>query len=99
VSSTGFAASTLGPAFASAASWLLKAPIWAYRLTLSAFIGHGCRYHPTCSAYALEAIDAHGPLRGGLLAARRLARCHPWGKSGIDPVPSPRDQEIRRSEP
>ena len=67
--------------------WAVKLPIWAYRLTLSAFIGHACRYHPTCSAYALEAVDTHGPLRGGLLALKRIGRCHPWGGSGVDPVP------------
>lgn len=48
-----------------------------------------CRYFPSCSAYAVEAIDVHGPLRGGWLAARRLARCRPGGGRGVDPVPSP----------
>jgi hypothetical protein len=47
----------------------------------------GCRYLPTCSEYAVEAVDRHGPLRGTVLAVRRLARCHPWGGHGIDPVP------------
>jgi len=47
----------------------------------------GCRYLPTCSEYATEAIDRHGPARGSLLAARRIARCGPWGGHGIDPVP------------
>lgn len=46
-----------------------------------------CRFHPTCSTYALEALETHGALRGTLLAARRLARCHPWGRFGYDPVP------------
>ncbi|GAD55216.1 protein YidD [Limimaricola cinnabarinus LL-001] len=50
-------------------------------------VGHGCRFHPTCSAYALEALERHGGLRGGWLTLRRLARCHPWGGSGIDNVP------------
>ena len=81
--------------------WVVKAPIWAYRLTLSAFVGHACRYHPTCSAYALEAVDTHGPFRGGLMALKRIGRCHPWGGSGLDLVPA-NDKEnspnIRRSE-
>ena len=67
--------------------WIMKAPIWAYRFTLSSFLGNACRYHPTCSAYALEAIDTHGALRGSILAVKRIGRCHPWGGSGLDLVP------------
>ena len=67
--------------------WLLKGAVLAYRYTLSPFIGHGCRFRPTCSEYALEAIERYGALKGGWLAARRLARCHPWGGCGYDPVP------------
>jgi uncharacterized protein len=66
---------------------LLQALVWAYRLTLSPLIGPVCRYQPSCSAYALEAIEAHGPIAGLWLAARRILRCHPWGGSGLDPVP------------
>lgn len=66
---------------------LLSLPVHAYRLTLSPFLGHGCRYQPTCSAYALDALDRHGAVRGGYMAMRRLGRCHPWGQSGWDPVP------------
>ena len=66
---------------------LLKAPIYAYRWLISPWLPAHCRYRPTCSAFALEAIDAHGMLRGGWIAAKRLARCHPWGGSGYDPVP------------
>ena len=58
-----------------------------YQLTLSPFVGFNCRYLPTCSAYAIEAIETHGALRGGWLAVRRVLRCHPWGGSGYDPVP------------
>lgn len=66
---------------------LLALPIRAYRLIFSPWVGHGCRFHPTCSAYALEALRIHGGLRGGWLILHRLARCHPWGGSGIDNVP------------
>jgi putative membrane protein insertion efficiency factor len=54
---------------------------------ISPVLGPSCRYLPTCSEYALTALEAHGLLRGGWLAVRRLTRCHPWGGSGYDPVP------------
>jgi len=63
--------------------------IRAYQLTLSPLLGGSCRFLPTCSAYAIEALRAHGAARGTLLAARRLAACHPLGRSGFDPVPAP----------
>lgn len=66
---------------------LVALPVRAYRLIFSPWVGHNCRYQPTCSAYAMEALHKHGGLRGGLLAARRIARCHPWGGDGYDPVP------------
>jgi hypothetical protein len=69
------------------AAWIIALPIRAYRLVLSPYVGHGCRFHPTCSAYALEALDKHGAARGLWLTVRRIARCHPWGGSGIDNVP------------
>jgi putative membrane protein insertion efficiency factor len=59
----------------------------AYRLVISPLYGQVCRYHPSCSAYALEAVEKHGALRGSWLAVRRLARCHPWTPGGYDPVP------------
>ena len=68
-------------------TWILKAPILAYRLTLSPFVGRNCRYLPTCSQYALDALDRHGPWIGLWLTLRRLGRCHPWGGHGFDPVP------------
>lgn len=71
----------------SPAARLLALPVRAYRLLLSPWLGHACRYQPTCSAYALEALERHGALRGGWLAARRIGRCHPWGGAGYDPVP------------
>lgn len=61
-------------------------PIRAWRL-VSANLAPRCRYHPSCSEYALDALEHHGAGRGGWLAVRRLARCHPWGGSGYDPVP------------
>ena len=59
----------------------------AYRLLLSPFLPPRCRFHPSCSAYALGALERHGALRGSWLTARRLARCHPFHPGGIDPVP------------
>ena len=66
---------------------IIALPVRAYRLILSPWVGHSCRYQPTCSAYALEALEKHGAFRGSLLAARRIGRCHPLGSSGYDPVP------------
>lgn len=63
--------------------WFLK----AYRLLISPLYGQVCRYHPSCSAYALEAVTVHGALKGSWLGARRLSRCHPWAAGGYDPVP------------
>ncbi len=58
-----------------------------YRITLSAYIGNQCRFYPTCSHYAEEAIKTHGPAKGILLAVKRLLKCHPWHEGGFDPVP------------
>lgn len=66
---------------------LLIALIRGYQLTLSPFLGGSCRFLPTCSAYAREAVERHGAWRGSWLALRRLSRCHPLGASGFDPVP------------
>ncbi|MDU8946323.1 membrane protein insertion efficiency factor YidD [Ovoidimarina sediminis] len=68
-------------------AWLLSLPVRAYRLIFSPWVGFNCRYDPTCSAYALEALRTHGGLRGGWLALRRILRCHPWGGMGVDDVP------------
>lgn len=70
---------------------LLILLVRAYRLLFSPWVGHGCRFTPTCSEYALESLKLHGGIKGGWLTVRRLIRCHPWGGSGIDNVPdSPR---------
>lgn len=66
---------------------ILSLPVRGYRLILSPWVGLGCRYQPTCSAYALEAFDRHGGLKGGWLTLHRICRCHPWGGHGYDPVP------------
>jgi putative membrane protein insertion efficiency factor len=66
---------------------LLALPVHGYRLVLSPWVGHACRFQPTCSAYALEALERHGAAKGGWLAFRRVLRCHPGGGSGIDNVP------------
>ena len=75
----------------SLAAAALIAAIKAYRLTLSPWLGRQCRYLPTCSVYAEEAVQRSGAARGAWLAAKRLGRCHPWGSSGYDPVPEPDD--------
>ena len=73
--------------FARATERLMLGLIRAYQLTLSPWLGRQCRYTPTCSAYAAEAIRRFGPRRGAWLALKRLGRCHPWGAAGYDPVP------------
>jgi putative membrane protein insertion efficiency factor len=66
---------------------ILLALIRAYQWLLSPFVGHHCRFHPTCSHYAADAIRTHGAIKGTVLAARRLLRCHPWHEGGVDLVP------------
>lgn len=68
-------------------AFLFSLPVRLYRLLFSPWVGNGCRYHPTCSAYSLEALRKHGGLKGAWLTLRRIGRCHPWGGSGIDDVP------------
>lgn len=72
-----------------AVALLLRGLILVYRYGLSPVLGPHCRYTPTCSAYAEEAIRLHGPVRGGWVALRRISRCHPWGETGYDPVSIP----------
>ncbi|MBK1729386.1 membrane protein insertion efficiency factor YidD [Halorhodospira halophila] len=72
--------------------WLLIGVIRTYQYAVSPFLGPRCRFLPTCSEYAAEAISRHGPLRGGWLAAKRLGKCHPWHPGGLDPVPERTDR-------
>jgi len=69
------------------AQTMLVAAIRLYQVVLSPLLGKRCRFYPSCSSYALEAVGRHGPWRGSLLAARRLLRCHPFHPGGYDPVP------------
>ena len=76
------------PNLEQALNWALRMMIRCYQLTISPLLRPSCRYLPSCSDYAVEAIGRHGVLIGLVLALRRLARCHPWGGSGYDPVPA-----------
>lgn len=67
--------------------FILLIPVYIYKYAISPFTPASCRYTPTCSAYAIEAVTIHGPFKGTWLAAKRIARCNPWGSSGYDPVP------------
>ena len=68
-------------------AWPLLLLVQIYRVTISPLLGTVCRFEPTCSRYAIEALRAHGAFRGTVLITKRIARCHPWGDSGYDPVP------------
>lgn len=67
--------------------WLLLWTIKGYRYLVSPLMGRNCRFYPTCSGYALEAVERYGALRGGWLAIKRILRCHPYNAGGYDPVP------------
>jgi putative membrane protein insertion efficiency factor len=91
------------PARSSFAVRILTLAIRAYQLTLSplqSFLfgaNSGCRFTPTCSAYALDAVRGHGAVAGSILAAKRICRCHPWGGCGHDPVPEKNPQPATRN--
>jgi len=67
--------------------WLIIQLIRGYRLLLSPWLGNHCRFYPTCSSYAITAVERHGALRGSAMSVARLLRCHPWHPGGVDPVP------------
>ena len=77
-------------------AFVVSLPVRFYRLVFSPWVGFNCRYQPTCSAYAMEALERHGAIKGTWLTAKRVARCHPLGGSGYDPVPGSDDN---RDEP
>jgi putative membrane protein insertion efficiency factor len=74
---------------------LIRQLIRLYQLAISPLLGPRCRFYPSCSQYALEAIEAHGALRGLWFALRRIGRCHPWHPGGFDPVPQVHSAKVR----
>jgi putative membrane protein insertion efficiency factor len=78
---------------------LLRFLLRAYQLTISPLMGPRCRFYPSCSNYALEALQVHGAAKGSLLALKRVCRCHPWNDGGVDPVPpqAPLDEKRNSS--
>ena len=78
---------TLGRYISKGLVWLLVLPIRFYQIVISPLLGPSCRFTPTCSEYARQALVKHGPVKGLWLAVKRILRCHPWGGSGYDPVP------------
>ena len=68
--------------------WIVR----GYQLAISPMLGQNCRFYPSCSQYAIEALQLHGAARGSALTARRICRCHPWNAGGHDPVPPPHDK-------
>ena len=79
--------------------WLLLFPIRFYRYVISPMLPPRCRYEPTCSVYAEQAIREFGAIQGGWLAIKRISRCHPFGKHGYDPVPNKVTHPCRQQEP
>ncbi len=75
---------------------LLIAFVQLYRWFLSPLLGRNCRFYPSCSSYALEALERHGAVHGTWLATRRVCRCHPWNPGGYDPVPEPITDPFKR---
>jgi putative membrane protein insertion efficiency factor len=82
----------MGAALGRLLAWPLLGLVGLYRLLISPWLGNNCRFEPTCSAYAVEALRKHGAFRGSWLTLARISRCHPWGGSGHDPVPDSREE-------
>ena len=76
-------------------TWLLLLPVYFYRLFISPLTPPSCRYLPTCSQYAIEALKTHGPFYGFYLTAKRILSCNPWGGSGFDPVPEKKPKKTQ----
>jgi len=74
----------------------LQKTIAAYKLLISPFLGNHCRFTPTCSEYAQQALEQHGIIKGILFSLKRIACCHPWGATGYDPVPEPNKLPLKR---
>jgi len=77
-------------------AFIVSLPVRGYRLFLSPWLGRSCRFQPTCSAYAMDALEKHGAVKGSILAAKRIGRCHPLGGEGYDPVPEKDEGEGKR---
>ena len=75
--------------FRAAVVWILVLPIRGYQKFISPLTPPSCKFHPTCSSYAVKALQRHGPIKGSMLTVYRVGRCHPWQEGGLDPVPAP----------
>lgn len=89
---------TLLTGLTSIASKAMIGCIIVYRYTISPLLGPRCRFWPSCSSYAIEAIQVHGPLKGGWMAAKRIIKCHPGNAGGMDPVPGGRSEQLCRED-
>ena len=76
-------------------AWPLLLFVSLYRIAVSPWLGNNCRFDPSCSAYALQALRMHGAFRGSWLTIKRIGRCHPWGGSGYDPVPEKEQDPVK----
>ncbi|MBL4692482.1 MAG: membrane protein insertion efficiency factor YidD [Magnetovibrio sp.] len=89
--------SRLAPALTRALTWIFRVLIMGYQWLVSPILGGNCRYHPTCSSYALQALEQHGPFKGAWLGVKRILRCHPWHDGGFDPVPLRHQNEPKQT--